>query len=223
MICTSGQREPLTNRDIVDLEHPKKRRLPPEERRRQLLDIAVTVFSEQGVGAARHAEIADQAGVAVSTVFVYFPTREELVDAVLGEVDDFIVRTLTTAIAEKETDADPVRRLVQAFVGAIEAHPAHIKVLLEWSISFRDDIWPGFLDLQSRLIELFASALLDGQPQATGQEISNARDAARILIGSAFVLSIMKFSGEPDHKIERFGNGLSAALKLQGLLEPQAS
>lgn len=212
-----------TNRDTVDLEHAKKRRLPPEKRRRQLLDIAVTVFSKQGIGAARHAGIADQAGVAVSTVFVYFPTRQDLVEAVLGEVDDLIVRVLSAAIIENDSDPDVVRRLVQAFVGTIESHPAHVKVLLEWSISFHDDIWPRFLDLQSRLIDLFASALLDGQPKATGQEISNAQDAARILIGSAFVLSIMKFSGEPDQRVERFGNGLSAALTVQGLLDPQAS
>ena len=61
----------------------KRRRLPPEERRAQLLEIAIDVFAERGLGAARHAEIAERAGVAVSTVFAYFETREALVDAVL--------------------------------------------------------------------------------------------------------------------------------------------
>jgi AcrR family transcriptional regulator len=44
------------------------------------------VFAEGGLGAARHAEIAERAGVAVSTVFVYFPTREDLVRDVLDAV-----------------------------------------------------------------------------------------------------------------------------------------
>ena len=69
----------------------RRRRLPPEERRAQLLSIAIDVFADRGLGAARHAEIAERAGVAVSTVFAYFETREALVDAVLREVADFFI------------------------------------------------------------------------------------------------------------------------------------
>ena len=69
----------------------RRRRLPPDERRAQLLAIAIDVFAERGIGAARHAEIAERAGVAVSTVFLYFKTREALVDAVLDAVSRFFL------------------------------------------------------------------------------------------------------------------------------------
>ena len=42
------------------------------------------VFARRGLGAARHAEIAKEAGVSVPAVFFYFPTREELVTAVFA-------------------------------------------------------------------------------------------------------------------------------------------
>ena len=67
-----------------------RKRLPPDERRAQLLAIAIDVFAERGLGAARHAEIAERAGVAVSTVFVYFPTREEVQYFHTPEYVDFV-------------------------------------------------------------------------------------------------------------------------------------
>ena len=47
---------------------PARKRLPPEERRAQLLAIAIDVFAARGIGAARHAEIARRARGSVSTV-----------------------------------------------------------------------------------------------------------------------------------------------------------
>jgi AcrR family transcriptional regulator len=68
---------------------PLRRRLSPGARRAELMACALAVFARRGLGEARHAEIAAEAGVSVATVFVYFPTREALVDAVLDEVDGF--------------------------------------------------------------------------------------------------------------------------------------
>ena len=65
---------------------PRRRRLAPEARRAELMAVAIEVFARRGLGEARHAEIAAEAGVSVPTVFVYFPTRDALVHAVLDHV-----------------------------------------------------------------------------------------------------------------------------------------
>ena len=63
-------------------------------------------------------------GVSVATVFNYFNTREELVDAVLEEVESFLL-----ALAERvyREQADPVAAIkahLGAFLQACEEHPA---------------------------------------------------------------------------------------------------
>ena len=58
-----------------------------EERRAELLGAALTAFAARGIGETRHAQVAEVAGCSLSTVFVYFPTRENLVVAVLDEVE----------------------------------------------------------------------------------------------------------------------------------------
>ena len=88
----------------------RARRLSPTERRTQLLTCALRVFARRGLGEARHAEIAKEAGVSIPAVFFYFPTRADLVDAVLCEVERFY-RTMADEIhsqplldAEHETE-----------------------------------------------------------------------------------------------------------------------
>ncbi|MGC7872788.1 TetR family transcriptional regulator [Desulfosporosinus sp. SYSU MS00001] len=54
-----------------------------EERRQDILEAALKVFSENGYKGATTAEIARQAGVAEGTIFRHFATKKELLTAVL--------------------------------------------------------------------------------------------------------------------------------------------
>jgi AcrR family transcriptional regulator len=56
---------------------PRWRRLP-EERPHQILDAALSVFAEHGIDAAKLEEIAARAGVSKGTIYLYFPSKEEL-------------------------------------------------------------------------------------------------------------------------------------------------
>ena len=67
----------------------RRTRLSPEARREQLMQCAIEVFSKRGLGRAGHAEIAELAQVSVATVFNYFSSREQLVDNVLIQIEDF--------------------------------------------------------------------------------------------------------------------------------------
>ncbi|WP_407313287.1 TetR family transcriptional regulator [Desulfosporosinus sp. SB140] len=56
---------------------------PVEERRQDILEAALKVFSENGYKGSTTAEIARQAGVAEGTIFRHFATKKELLAAVL--------------------------------------------------------------------------------------------------------------------------------------------
>ncbi|MFC4912159.1 TetR/AcrR family transcriptional regulator [Actinomadura gamaensis] len=53
--------------------------------RAKVLDAARGVFAELGTGASTE-EVAKRAGVGIGTVFRHFPTKESLLEAVLGEI-----------------------------------------------------------------------------------------------------------------------------------------
>lgn len=62
-----------------------RRRLPPEERERDIAEHAVRYFAEVGFDADTRA-LAREMGVTQSLIFRYFPTKEALVDRVYREV-----------------------------------------------------------------------------------------------------------------------------------------
>jgi TetR/AcrR family transcriptional regulator len=51
----------------------------------ELLDAALELFAEKGFAATRSEEVAQRAGVSKGTLFLYFPTKEDLLKAVVRE------------------------------------------------------------------------------------------------------------------------------------------
>src|SRR5690242_17907776 len=57
--------------------------MPASDRRTQLLQIALNVFSRKGFNGATTKEIAAEAGVTEAVIFRHFPTKQALYQAVL--------------------------------------------------------------------------------------------------------------------------------------------
>ncbi|MBK6008846.1 TetR/AcrR family transcriptional regulator [Ramlibacter ginsenosidimutans] len=62
-----------------------KRERRKEARPGELLDAALDLFVEKGYAATRSEEVAARAGVSKGTLFLYFPSKEELFKAVVRE------------------------------------------------------------------------------------------------------------------------------------------
>src|SRR5947209_1285330 len=66
-------------------ETQAKRERRKEARPGELLDAALDLFVEKGFAATRAEEVAVRAGVSKGTLFLYFPSKEELFKAVVRE------------------------------------------------------------------------------------------------------------------------------------------
>ena len=64
---------------------PAKRERRKQHRPGELLDAALDLFVEKGFAATRAEEVAAKAGVSKGTLFLYFPSKEELFKAVVRE------------------------------------------------------------------------------------------------------------------------------------------
>ena len=53
------------------------------ERPQELLDAALSLFVEKGFAATRSEEVAQRAGVSKGTLYLYYPSKEELLKAVV--------------------------------------------------------------------------------------------------------------------------------------------
>lgn len=64
------------------MPEPRKHQRRKEARPAEIIDAARATFIEQGFAAARVEDIAARAGVSKGTVYLYFPTKEALFEAV---------------------------------------------------------------------------------------------------------------------------------------------
>jgi TetR/AcrR family transcriptional regulator len=82
---------------VSELLSPPKRERRKQHRPGELLEAALDLFVEKGFAATRSEEVAVKAGVSKGTLFLYFPSKEELFKAVVREN---VVKTVTEGALE---------------------------------------------------------------------------------------------------------------------------
>jgi TetR/AcrR family transcriptional regulator len=82
----------------------KNERLSGEERRKQIINTALTLFAEKGFSGARTREIAELANVSETLIFQHFKTKEDLYRAALTEL--FSQHPVPPEVEEKMAEKD---------------------------------------------------------------------------------------------------------------------
>ena len=191
-----------------------RRRLAPEERKRLLLNDAVEVFATRGIGRGGHTEIAEMGGVSVATVFNYFNTREDLVEAVLNEADARFLALAEEIYSQGDEPLDAIQNHIKAFLQMCETNPSYIKVWLEWSCSIREGIWPQYIGFQNKLLEMIAKQIDKAIKNGDLAPGLAAPERARWLLGNSQMLVSMAFdpSGKPRGMQQMVDRGIAHML-----------
>jgi AcrR family transcriptional regulator len=90
---------------------PSTRRERVEERERAILAAARAVFVRHGFERARMAEIARRAGVAEGTIYIYYKTKNDLLQAVVLQFWDGITEGAARAVDPKAGTFEQLRAL----------------------------------------------------------------------------------------------------------------
>ena len=85
------------------------RRRRKEARPAELLDAALTLFVEKGFAATRSEEVARAAGVSKGTLYLYFPSKEELLKAV---IQHFLGTEIEAGIQEAAAAEGPTAEMM---------------------------------------------------------------------------------------------------------------
>ena len=82
-------------------------RKPSPERRAQFLEAALKLFVQNGVQHTSTAAIAKEAGSAAGTLFLYFPTKQDLIDELILQIGSeqsiYIKKKLTPTLAVRDS------------------------------------------------------------------------------------------------------------------------
>lgn len=84
-----------------------------EEKERTILAAARTIFLKNGFERARMADIARRAGVAEGTIYIYYRTKNDLLQAVVLQFWDAITEDAARAVDPKADTFDQLRALAE--------------------------------------------------------------------------------------------------------------
>jgi AcrR family transcriptional regulator len=107
--------------------------MPPEQRREQLVDAALSVILEQGYGGVSIEAIARAAGVTRPVIYDHFPNLGTLLGALVEREERFSREQLERVVPDDPGDSDPVEVLagsVRRFLDAVTARPATWRIIL---------------------------------------------------------------------------------------------
>ena len=177
-------------------------RLSPQARRAQLLDCALAAFAEHGVARATHSHVAERAGVSVPAVHSYFRTRDDLVAAVLGEVEAYLIEIVSRSLGGPKPVHEALEALAVNFSRDAKEKPDMIKVWLDWSTGVRADVWPRYMDVLDRLHGIAEKVLERGKREGVIPPALNVKAAARAYLGGGHTVALMQFSGAKPREFE---------------------
>jgi AcrR family transcriptional regulator len=170
-------------------------------RRDQIIETARRLFGERGTTEVSMDEIASEAGVARSTVYVYFANRDELLQACVQSMYDQLKDTISVL---SEDSAPPMERLHALVLGVLERideSPAFFRFAMATQSSTTAAgsaavggalMWIG-LDV----IRLLEDVLKDGMDIGVFPPELD-RDRAVVLIGQQIYGALSVRAGEPE-------------------------
>lgn len=135
-------------------------RLPAAERRQQLIEIALTMFSERGMHGTSMDDIADAAGVTKPVLYQHFASKRALFLELLDDVGRHLLRAIAEATAGAASPRQQVENGLTAYFGFVADHHASF-VLLFGDGSRRDEEFAAAVESVEANIADFVAALID--------------------------------------------------------------
>ena len=106
-----------------------------EDKRNAILDAATRLFAERGLTAAPTSEISKLAGVAEGTLFTYFKTKDDLINALYREIKLELGDAMMSDFPRKKNIRTKLRHVWDRYVNWGIANPKQRKVLAQLQVS----------------------------------------------------------------------------------------
>jgi TetR/AcrR family transcriptional regulator len=202
-------------------------RMAGEERRLQILKVAVTLFSQKGFRGTTTKEIATLAGVSEAMVFRHFATKQELYTAILdhkGSSDTLNPGQIVGPAIAKKDDRQVFERLAKAALDHHEKDPEFQRLLL-YSALERHELADMFFEKFVRgVYELLGGYIRERQREGAMVEVPPAV-VVRAFIGMIIHHSLNNNLWDPKRRVLNISNADAARLftdiLLKGICTPR--
>lgn len=109
-----------------------------EQRKREIILAAAQVFTAQGLNIARMEDVAAAAGISKGTIYLYFPSKEKLIEALIHQLFQPLDTALHNLIASEAPIRERLTRYAQETIQTFDdARPLHPLILEVFALARR--------------------------------------------------------------------------------------
>jgi len=173
-----------------------------EARRNDILEAAKTVFFERGFNGTTMDQIAEAAELSKGSLYLHFPSKEELYVSILVEGLDLLQKRFERAVEGQKGWEDKLRQIGRAYLNFYEENRKYFQILFflqhsEIASNVSDTLYQTCFAKGLSCLDFLNQALKEGMD--TGDiESQNPMELAVILWGS--FNGIFQLYEEEDHK-----------------------
>jgi AcrR family transcriptional regulator len=143
---------------------PRVRSDDYEAKSQAIMDCAAALFAKEGYPSAKMQDVAKACGATKSMLYHYFPTKDDLLFAMLMEHLERVVSSVEDAIAMKAPPREKLLALVQAYTQkSAQSRRRHMIAMQDVKYLPRAKQMP-LIELQRRLTNLVAGLLREVNP-----------------------------------------------------------
>lgn len=167
-------------------------------RRDQIVEVAQRLFGERGTADVSIDDIAAHAGVARSTVYVYFANRDEILRACLKRMHTQLLDSLASSWEDVGTPRQRLRLLVAGMLERIDDNPAFFRLAL--AMPSLSGLTASAMEAELGLIGLDLARLIRDlleEAMITGDLPGADPDRATTLVGQQLYGAMSVRAGDP--------------------------
>ncbi len=144
-------------------------------RRNGILESAAALATKGGYDAVQMRDVAEKSGVALGTLYRYFPSKTHLLIAVMQQMSAGLVRATAKRPPQGDTPADRVIALLDGANAGLQSTPGLAEAMIR-SIMFADASAAADVDAVTAMTAEALSIAIHGSPtEPTPQEATTAR------------------------------------------------
>lgn len=143
---------------------PRVRSDDYEAKSQAIMDCAAALFAKEGYPSAKMQDVAKACGATKSMLYHYFPTKDDLLFAMLTEHLERVIQGIEEALQSKGQPRERMLSLVQAYTQkSAQSRRRHMVAMQDVKYLPRAKQTP-LLDLQRRITDLIAQLLREINP-----------------------------------------------------------
>ena len=177
---------------VSSLTHDDLGSAAQRDRRRRILDATVSLASKGGFDAVQMRAVAEQADVALGTLYRYFPSKIHLLVSALARQFEEIETTLSRRVIPGDTPADRVEHVLTRATRGLQREPQLTEALTR-AFMFADSTVANEIHIVGLKLTTMLNRALQGDEYVEGSEPTDEDIAVARVISDVWLAALVSW------------------------------